>query len=121
VTCENLNLIAPGYQLCYSLSRYDDRYFFSTTFFPLFLSCIPLLPESPLSTFRSFRIGCDFHVYPYRERALLYLFPWHPNVFRTFLNTSINKKLIFFSEVVTKNNGFQLPRNRLQLCSFFSS
>ena len=87
---ENLNLFATDPQLCYLLSRYDDCCFFSPTVFSLFLSCLPLFPESPLPTFCSFSISCDFHAYPHCERALLCLFSWHPNVFGTLLNITIN-------------------------------
>ena len=91
--CENLNLFATDPQLCYLLSRYDDCCFFSPTIFSLFLSCLPLFPESPLSTFRSFSISCDFHACSHCERALFHIFSWHPNVFGNLLKTSINKKL----------------------------
>jgi len=80
VVCENLNLFAIKSRLCYSLSRYDDRCFFSATVFSLFLSRLPLLPESSLSAFRSFDFSCDFHARFNRERTLRYLFSRHPNV-----------------------------------------
>jgi len=101
VLCENLNLFATGYQLCYLLSRYDDRCFFSPTVFPLFLSSIPLLSKSTLPTLRSFSISCDFYACSYCKRALWYLFTWHPDVLGNVLNISINNKPYFLSSPVT--------------------
>ena len=105
VLFENLNLFATDTQLCYLLSRYDDRCFFSPIVFPLFFPGVPLLSESPLPTLCSFSFSCDFYARSYCECGLWYLFPWHPNGLGNFINTSINNTPVSVSAVVTNKKS----------------
>ena len=87
VLCENLNLFATGYQLCYLLSHYDDHCFFSANFSPLFFFGSPLFSKSLLPTLVDFSLGCDFYACSDCECPFWYLFPWCPNVLGSVLKT----------------------------------